>query len=79
MIEQQLRGVIVHGSSTRSASGAFEIINPTTRRVYFSKLNGDGFPDALYKLERLLKDLEEDGAVPAPNPPPIMGRQCSIM
>ena len=73
---------------TPSVTGAFEVSNRQTGRVYYSKLRhigcGEegGFPDdSLAKFDVFAAQLIEDGAVPIRNPPPFEGPSghCSIM
>ena len=83
VIEQQLQGVTVDGSPTKGATGAFEVTNVKTKRVYFSKLNGEGYLDGdVEKLKKVIHALKEDGAVPVENPPEIVpggSGWCSVM
>ena len=81
ILEQQFENVNVFGSTTRNQSGAFEVINARTQKVYFSRLNGDGFLDKNpAKLSQLVRDLESDGAIRVKNPPHIArGDGCAIV
>ena len=45
LLESNIPGIMVTGSSTPTTSGAFEVENIETSRKYHSKLNGDGYLD----------------------------------
>ena len=44
-LEATVEDIHVTGEATPNSSGAFEVMNAKTKRVYHSKLGGDGYLD----------------------------------
>ena len=44
-MEANCPGLMVTGEATPTTTGAFEVVNKKTEKVYHSKLNGDGYLD----------------------------------
>ncbi len=81
-MEEQLTGVTVTGSATPTTTGAFEVKNVQLNKNYHSKLFGDGYlHDNNEKLEKVIKAMIADGAVPKEGRPPIKAKSswCSVM
>jgi hypothetical protein len=45
ILEANIKGIVVDGTGTKEATGAFEVVNAETKKVYHSKLGGGGYLD----------------------------------
>jgi selT/selW/selH-like putative selenoprotein len=71
VLESNIPGIAVTGEPTPNTSGAFEVVNVATGKVYHSKLQGGGYLDTdQAKLMAVLNEIKADlaGAAPAPAP-----------
>ena len=60
ILEANIKGIVVDGTATKEASGAFEVVNVSTKKVYHSKLGGGGYLDdnknGLLAVVKAIKD-----------------------
>jgi hypothetical protein len=45
VLEANIKGLVVDGTGTKEATGAFEVVNVSSNKVYHSKLGGGGYLD----------------------------------
>ena len=63
LLEANIKGLTVDGTGTEEASGAFEVVNVSSKKVYHSKIGGGGYlDDNKDKLLAVVKAIQEDFA-----------------
>lgn len=60
MLEANVPGCTVTGQSTAGITGAFEVVNAKTGKVYHSKLNGGGYLDDKAKVAKVIDAVKAD-------------------
>ena len=63
ILEANVPGLNIIGTATPDVSGAFEVVNTKTKKVYFSKHGGQGHLDGNKDaMQQVINDLKADAA-----------------
>ena len=63
VLEANIPGINVTGTATPEVTGAFEVVDTDTNKVYHTKLGGNGYlDDNMEKIKAVVEAIKADAA-----------------